>query len=233
MLRFKPRRILDLLSGVGSGDRRQSAGRRPEHSELIGSVRYVVFDSELTGLAVKHDSIVSLGAIEMQGGRIELGRTFYRLVDPRTALRGSSVVVHGITPTEAREGSSIAAVLPEFLKFCGDSIVVGHVVSIDIAFLNSEMERSLHRRFPNAAVDTLRIHRWLKERVDDACAFYGGSAETADLFSLAKEQDISVAGAHNALNDAYVTAQLFQRFLSMLPRYGIRTVGDLVRIGKP
>jgi DNA polymerase-3 subunit epsilon len=229
-MRFKPRRLLDLLGGAEGATKTEN---KNDLSMPVETARYVVFDTELTGLAVKQDSIVSLGAVSMQGRRIELGRTFYRLVEPRTALRGTSVVVHGITPTEAKEGPSIDKVLPEFLEFCGDSIVVGHVVSIDIAFLNGEMERSLHRRFRNAAVDTLRIHRWLKDRVDDACAFYGGCAETTDLFSLAKEQGIPVAGAHNALNDAFVTAQLFQRLLSMLPRYGIRTVGDLVRIGKP
>ena len=47
---------------------------------------YVVVDTELTGLDEKKDSIVSIGAVRMTGGRIELGDMFYRLVSPRTQL---------------------------------------------------------------------------------------------------------------------------------------------------
>ena len=43
----------------------------------------VVVDTELTGLDEKKDSIVSIGAVRMTGGRIELGDMFYRLVSPR------------------------------------------------------------------------------------------------------------------------------------------------------
>jgi DNA polymerase-3 subunit epsilon len=223
------RKVLCLLTAGSDGVRRCGIDPRLP----LDRAGYVVFDTELTGLKTRQDSIVSLGAIAMTGGRIELGRTFYRLVEPRTALRGSSVVVHGITPTEAQAWPSIGKVLPEFLEFCGDSIVVGHVVSIDLAFLNGELERTLHRGLPNPAVDTLSVHRWLMGRDNDVCAFYGGSAEATDLLSLAKAEGIPVVGAHNALNDAFVTAQLFQRYLSMLPRHGIRTVGELLRIGKP
>ena len=232
---LSPRKLLNLFVGPASspGPRGARAAKEPDPTTPIGKARYVVFDTELTGLKARQDSIVSLGAIAMEGGRIELGRTFYRLVAPRTMMRGTSVVVHGITPTEAKEGPSIERVLPEFLEFCRDAVVVGHVVSIDLGFLNEELERSSLRKLTNPAVDTLRIHQWLSCRENDACAFYGGSSEGADLFSLAAAHGIPVAVAHNALNDAYVTAQLFQRFLSLLPRHGATTIADLVRIGRP
>jgi hypothetical protein len=45
--------------------------------------------------------------------------------------------------------------------------------------------------------------------------------------------DIAIAEPHHAMVDAYITAQVFQRFLSLLAQEGIATVGDLVRIGDP
>jgi DNA polymerase III subunit epsilon len=211
----------------------QDGEERADLSVPLDQARYVVFDTELTGLNPRQDSIVSVGAVSMTGRRIEVGRTFYQVVAPRTALRGSSVVVHGITPTEVREQPSIARILPEFLAFCGDSVLVGHVVSIDLGFLNEDLVRLQGRKLPNPAVDTHRLSCWLKSREEDACAFYGGSADGSDLFTLAAQYGIPLSGAHNALNDAFVTAQLFQRFLALLPNRGVGTVRDLVRIGKP
>ncbi len=227
------RRILGKIAAAGLQPEHSGGGGGQDLSTPVGEARYIVFDTELTGLKPKQDSIVSLGAIMMTGGRIEVGRTFYRVVEPRTELRRSSVVVHGITPAEVRERPAIDEVLPEFLEFCGDGVMVGHVVSIDLGFLNEELLRVRGSKLPNPAVDTHTIHRWLRDREEDACAYYGGSADSTDLFALAERHGIPVTGAHNALNDAFVTAQLFQRFLSALPGRGIRTLVDLTRIGKP
>ena len=99
----------------------------------IGQSRYVVMDTELTGLDVKKDSIVSVGAVAMVGGRIILGETFYEMVSPETALRSESIVVHGIMPSEVVGKPSIGAVLDDFLKFCEGAVVVGHFLSLDLA----------------------------------------------------------------------------------------------------
>ena len=72
-----------------------------------------------------------------------------------------------------------------------------------------------------------------RKRVGDYCAFHEGVPGRADLFSLAGEFDIPVSRTHHALYDAYVTAQLLQRYLNILPQHGIRTVRDLRRIAKP
>ena len=66
----------------------------------IESASYVVMDTELTGLEYRADSIVSVGAMKMTGSRIELNRTFYEVVRPRTELTSKSIVVHEITPSE-------------------------------------------------------------------------------------------------------------------------------------
>jgi DNA polymerase-3 subunit epsilon len=197
-----------------------------------GRADYVVFDTELTGLRIRSDSIVSIGAVRMRGGRIDIGDVFYRIVRPRTELNGSSVVIHEITPTEAEQSPDIDTLLPEFLEFCGDSILVGHFVAIDLGFINQEMERLYGVAVQNPAVDTGRVYRWLRRR-GASCAFQGETTEDLTLRTLATKYGISVNGSHNALADAFVTAQIFQRFLSELQAQRVRTVGELVRIGRP
>jgi DNA polymerase-3 subunit epsilon len=207
--------------------------KRLDVGRAITEADYMVFDTELTGLRLKSDSIVSIGALKMSGGRIDIGNVFYRIVKPRTELNGSSVVIHGITPTEAGQSPDIDTLLPEFLEFCGDAVLVGHFVSIDLGFLNKEMERLYHVSIRNPAIDTGLIFRWLMRRGTGSCAFQGETTEDMTLRALAGRYGIPTNGAHNAQSDAFVTAQIFQRFLSELHSRGIRKVRDLIRIGKP
>ena len=200
---------------------------------VITDAEYLVFDTELTGMKPRRDSIVSIGAVTMRGDRILVGRNFHRIVSPRTELTDKSVLIHGITPTEAAESPSIVKVLPEFLDLCRGKVLVGHVVSIDIRFINREMEVLQGAALTNPAVDTMSLYGFLRKKTGDYCAFHEGVPGRADLFSLCKEYGIPVTRAHDALYDAFVTAQLFQRFLAVLPEYGIHTIKDLKRIGKP
>ncbi|MCU0578866.1 MAG: 3'-5' exonuclease [Desulfobacterota bacterium] len=194
--------------------------------------RFVVLDTELTGLDRKKDSIVSLGAVRMAGGRIEMGQTFYQLVNPNRVMKPESVVVHEITPSEVVEKPAIGPVLAEFLTFCGEAILVGHYVNMDLAFINRELQRSLGRTLGNPALDTMALVHWLKWNNPDQGpdAF---SAKNFELYELAKGLGIPVQGAHNALMDAFMTAQVLQRLLPRLEQAGIKTLGELLKIGDP
>lgn len=204
-----------------------------DEKTLISECRYVVLDTELTGLDVKKDSIVSIGAIAMTGGSIHLGETLYRLVSPETKMRGESVVIHGITPSDVADMPPIDQTMDELLRFCEGAVVVGHFLSLDLKFLNKELKRLEDRLFPCPVADTFRIHDWIRQHDVAFGAHYNGMVQDTDLFTMARKYHIQVSAAHNALMDAFVTAQLFQLFLSFLPGLGVRTVKDLLRIGKP
>lgn len=216
---------------LNSNEKRKTfAGGR---TGLISSASYVVIDAELTGLNERKDSIVSLGAVRMKGGRISLGDVFYRLVKPETALTRDSIVIHGIMPSEVAEEEEIGTVLTEFISFCGDAILVGHCVYIDLAFLDREMKRVLgFSGFENVMVDTAQLYTWMAgRRMNQPC--FTRRPRHPYLYELAGCLEIPVAEAHHALQDAFITAQLFQRFLPLLQEEGIKTIGDLARIGDP
>lgn len=210
----------------------EPAAGAPGAEDRIDSSRFVAFDSELTGLDERVDSIVSLGAVRMEGSRILLGETFASLVKPRAVLKGSSVIVHGITPDEVADRPTFGEVLSSFLEFVGDDLMVGHHVSIDLAFLEREISASLGYCPLFRAVDTAVIFEWLNHQgITHRCfSDAGGSLRLADL---AVCFGIDTTGAHRAEMDAFMTAQLFQRLLPLLASAGITNVQDLISVGAP
>jgi len=202
---------------------------------LTRDAKYLVLDTELTGLDEKHDSIVSIGAVRMVGSRIELSDAFYSLVKPDTQFTPKSVVIHGITPSEVLEESRIDMVLSEFLKFCGSDIVIGYCISIDLCFLNKAMKRILGFTLPNPVVDIFSVYEWTRKRT----SLRGKDSlklpvlKESGLYEMAKFFEIPINGAHNAMGDAYITAQIFKRLMNIIFNEGIRSINDLLRIGDP
>jgi len=198
----------------------------------ISDVRFVVVDTELTGLDDRKDCIVSIGAVRMIGGRIGLGDPFYRLVSPKAELKGCSVVIHEITPSEVAAQPAIDTVLPEFLDYAAHDVLVGHFISIDLAFLNREMKRLYGHNIKNAAIDTFTLDEWLRKRLKSHACF-AKALSGYRLYDIAKSMDISANGSHNAIADAFTTAQLLQRFIPLLIEAGVHDIGELLKRGKP
>jgi DNA polymerase-3 subunit epsilon len=211
----------------------RSLRRRIDLRKRIKDCNFAAFDTELTGLDFKKDSVISIGALKMKGSRIFPGKVFYRLVKPEADLSSESVVVHGITHSDLADAENLQSVLADFIDFIGDSVLIGHFVFIDLNFLNRAMKRFFGFSLRNPVIDTYSIHDWLYENDSRFARHFNGMTLKKDLFSMAKRYGIRVQTAHNALIDAYITAQLFQRFISFLPDCGINTLEELLMVGKP
>ncbi len=199
-------------------------------NQSINDCRFVVIDTELTGLNYKKDEIVSIGGIKMTGKRIELGKTFYATVKPTNGITKESVIIHTIMPSEVKDRPSIDSVIIEFLNFCEDAIIVGHFLFLDMRFINKELN-VIKRKLKNPLLDTKAIYDWIEKQRLKTIGYDEIISGEKDLTSLAKKYNIAMIGAHNALIDAFITAQLFQRLLAQLYSMGITKTKDLIRIG--
>ena len=194
--------------------------------------RFVAFDMEMSGLKPRRDFIVSIGAVMMTGSVIHAGRTFYRLVRPEGELKPDSVVIHGITPDELQNGDGLDTVLKDFLGFIKDAVLLGHFLHFDLRFLNAALKRLFGTKLRNPAIDTHDIHEWLMQNSSDFRRHYPGVSARKDLFYVAERYGVAPGRAHDALSDAFVAAQLFQRFAWFLESSGIETLEDLIDIGR-
>ncbi len=207
--------------------------RRIDYGAGVDEVSYVAFDTELTGLDFKRDSIIAIGAVRLRGSRIFPAESFYSLVRPDAELKSPGVVVHGITHSDLEHATRARQALTEFVEFAGDAVLVGHFVHIDTGFVGRALKRRFGVSLQNPAVDTSTLHDWLTEHDTALANHFGGVAVKKDLFSTAERYGIPVDQPHAALADAYVTAQLFQRLLHFLPASGVTKLRDLLSVGKP
>ena len=113
---------------------------------------YVAFDLETTGLSSQKDEIIEIGAVRMQGGK-ELDR-FQTFVNPGRRLEQKIVELTGITDAMLADAPSIETVLPEFLEFVGDRVLVAHNADFDTGFIR-EACRKQGLPYGFTSVDTL------------------------------------------------------------------------------
>lgn len=212
-------RILEL---VGARPRRPAGP--------IREARFIVMDTELTGLDPRRDEIVSIGALRMRGLEIEVGGSFHVLTRPSGKLKGTSVLIHGITPSQAggraapgRRPGGIPGLLRRGRH--PGRLLPGPGPGLP----GPGFRRHFNRPFRPHTVDVLSLYGWLKKRLDHPA--YTIPLGDLSLFELCKAFGVPVEGAHSALGDAYMTAQLFQRLLGAAAPLGLDSLQDLLRIG--
>lgn len=204
-------RAIEAQSTVWPGRRRL---KRPWTSE-----RFVIFDTETTGLDPREDHAVSLGAVSMTGGRIALGDTFDRIIAADAYPSRHSIVVHGLTPGKIADGHQPHDVLSDFLLWTGDAVLVAHHSAFDLAMLNRTAAAVCGAPIQNLVLDTAHLARH---------ADYRRGGYRYDLDSLLDRYDIPKIGArHTALGDAMLTARLLQKLLKRLAGRQINTLAEL------
>ena len=125
---------------------------------------YTVIDTETTGLSPFYCEIIELSAIKVRDDRIV--DTYSRLVNPGCDVGCFITNLTGISNDMLKCEQSIEEVLPSFLEFVGDDKILGHNVTFDINFINSDTCKYYGMIFDNDYFDTMWISRriWKEER---------------------------------------------------------------------
>ena len=194
----------------------------------IEQVRFVVLDSETTGLNPQKDRIVTIGAIAVLDHEILLEDSFEALL--KVEHNSSAVTVHGVTREESRSGMDEAEALEKFLKYLGDGVIVGHHIGHDVETFNAGYQRHFGFRMPNASLDTMSLTLLLER---DG-AFAGRPAiQDFSLDALCVLFNIIPHDRHTAPGDAFMTALVFQRLLRLAAKHRRNTLSFLLEPFEP
>jgi len=188
----------------------------------IDRVRFVVLDSETTGLNPRTDRIITIGAVAVEDGEIVLNDSFDALL--QIARNTSAVTVHGITRDETRGALDEREALARFLDYLGDGVIVGHHIGHDITALNVAYERHWDFELLNRSLDTMDLTLHLER----SGAFAGRDRiREFTLDSLCDMFGVIPHDRHTAGGDAFITAQVFLRLLRLASRHGRGHLGAL------
>ena len=178
----------------------------------LDEVVMTVLDCETTGLDPNVDAVVSVAAVHVVRGRVA-DHVLDRLVDPARPIPRTATAVHGLADADVAGQPPLAHVVPELRRFAADSVVVGHDVGFDLAFLSAAGFAA-----SGPVLDTLL----LAEVCQPGASRYG-------LEDVATRLGVAVEARHSALGDAVTTARVLVALLPLLGRAGIRTVGQASR----
>lgn len=182
-----------------------------------------MLDLETTGLDARVDGILAAGSIPVLEGRVHLAGRQRLWADPGIVPRPEAVVVHRIRPVDARGAPALPGLITGLGAALAGSIPVAWTAWVEAAFLAASLggSESVWRR---RIVDV----RLLAREVDRRDGRSPSPALDEDLAACARRFGVPPDLEHDALADAYVTAQLF---VVLAERLGARGPAALRRLG--
>ncbi|KPZ24614.1 Exonuclease, partial [Pseudomonas viridiflava] len=161
--------------------------------------RWVVLDLETSGLNMNRDQVLSIGAVVIEDGAIDLGQQFERTLLRVDHKVSPAVLIHGLAPSAIAAGSEPVEALLDFMEFLGDSPVLGFHAPFDQHMLSRALKDSLNYRLQHPFFDVAEIAPMLCEQAN---LRHAGLDDWTRFFGLHAEE------RHNASADALVTAEL-------------------------
>ncbi len=190
----------------------------------LEAVRFVVWDTETTGLDTKQDQLLSIGAVAVQGGAIQVADRFECLVHQEYQPTQEAISIHGILPQLESGSLEEKKALEAFVQFIGPHVLVGHHLQFDLLMVNTLFKDWLGGKLYNRHVDTEMLAR----RVHPPNA-YGEGGGRYSLDALCERYRIRPHDRHTAAGDAYLTAVLFLKLRDRLKRRGASTLRHLIK----
>ena len=185
----------------------------------LDAARWVVVDCETSGLDPGTDRLLSVAAVEVEHERIVASRAYSAVVRQEQPSAVDNILVHGLGASAQLGGRPPGDVLGELKAFIGDAIPVAFHAPFDKAILE--------RAFANAGMKAPR-QRWL-DLAELAPALFA-DRKANDLDSWLASFGIECEARHDALNDAYATAQLLLVLLERARQERVATVEALLRL---
>ena len=184
------------------------------HGESLDS-DFVVFDIETTGFSYLNDHIIEIGAVKVVGG--EIVDRYSTFINPGVPIPLEIEKLTGINDAMVLDARDITVVLPEFMAFCQDCIMVAHNAEFDMSFIRHNCQvQGIERDF--VTVDTLGIARAMLPDM-----------KNYKLDTVVAAMDCVLENHHRAVDDAEATAHVFVKFIARLKK---QEVFDLTKLNE-
>lgn len=178
--------------------------------------RFVVIDTETTGLSSRRDTIISLGLVAVESKKIIWESCWQQLVDPGRPVPPAVTALTGIDSTMLAGQPTLDEVLPEFLARLEPGVLVGYNVAFDLVFFHRSLKHYYRNQLPARYLDVRQL---------------AGALFPPHLSSLDQLLErFGLAGRyrrHTALGDALATAEILLVLLPEAERRGLSNVSAL------
>lgn len=170
---------------------------------------WVALDCETTGLDVRTDEIVSIGAVRIEGDRIVTSERLELLVRPERAVSANSVRIHRLRTQDLAEGLPLSVAVEQLLTFIGSRPLVGYYLEFDVAMLNRAVRPLLGIGLPQPCIEVSALYYDYKFQQLPPYQQHDNADIDLRLATLMKDLDLPKREAHDALNDAVMAALAF------------------------
>jgi DNA polymerase-3 subunit epsilon len=185
--------------------------------------RYVVADVESSGLNMQKDHLISIGAVAVVNGVIDFNDAFEVVLRQDNVSTNANILIHGIGGSAQRDGMDPAEALIAFLGYVGKSPLVAYHALFDQTMIANAMSEHLGLKFDQPWIDLA----WVMPDI-----FRETIAEQVDLDDWLGLFNIENIQRHNAVSDAYATAQLLQVAIARGVQRNALSPADFMQIEK-
>lgn len=183
--------------------------------------RYAVVDVESSGLNVRSDRLIAIGAVVIEASRIPLDAGFSVVLRQESASDDANILVHRIGGSAQIDGAEPVEALLDFLDYIGKSPLAGYHSPFDEIMIAKASRRYLGEPFRRSWIDLAYLAPALCTDM---------AAKTVGLDAWVGAFGITNAARHNALADALATAQLLLALCDRAAEQGIRTQLNLKKL---
>jgi DNA polymerase III subunit epsilon len=195
--------------------RRRTTWRRAEYAAL---------DFETTGLDFEHDAVVSFGVVPVRDGRAIVGESIHQLVRPDVPPSPRSQTIHELRPKDLQAAPPLTEARETLRRALEGRYLLVWFADVEINFLTGAFggrAKAWRRR----TIDVRNLAMEVDAQPRSARKEFGYA-----LSFEAERRGVPVADPHQALDDAFVTAQLFLVLARKLRGKPEPTVRDLLRV---
>lgn len=184
----------------------------------LAGLRWVVVDVETGGLNPYSDPLLSIGAVEIMNGQVNLGAGFEARLQQSSVTSHENILVHGLTHSQQLSGRNVREALLDFAEFAFQGPFVAFHAGFDRTALQVAMQKELGWKLPG---------HWLDAAIIAPMLFPTLAADCRSLDDWLAALSIENYARHSAVADAAATAQLWLILLDAATRQKIRTLKDM------